>query len=157
MGADRFNDKVMKVSIVIRDLVWEVVSCYCPQAGRSVIEKEEFYELMDKVVTSEKVLVGGDVNGNIGNDMACFGEVHGDFGIGKINDGGIKLLGLTVGKVQHLRNICFQKMKSQLITFRLDESETIINYILVNNKCRGSVKDVKVVTGEEIVSNIVFC
>ena len=154
MGVDRFNDKVMKVSIVIRDLVWEVVSCYCPQTGRSVIEKEEFYELMDKVVTSEKVLVGGDVNGNIGSDMAGFGVVHGAFGIGQINDGGIKLLGLTVGKVQHLRNTCFQKMKSWLITFRLDETETITNYILVNNKCRGSVKDVKVVTGEEIVNNI---
>ena len=39
-------------NIVIRDVVWEVVSCYCPQAGRSVNEKEEFYELMDKVVKS---------------------------------------------------------------------------------------------------------
>ena len=43
----------MKVNIVIGDVVWEVVSCYCPQAGRSVNEKKEFYELMDNVVTSE--------------------------------------------------------------------------------------------------------
>ena len=41
----------MKVNIVIGDVVWEVVSCYCSQAGRSVNEKEEFYELMDKVVS----------------------------------------------------------------------------------------------------------
>ena len=26
----------MKGNIVIGDVVWEVVSCYCPQAGRSV-------------------------------------------------------------------------------------------------------------------------
>ena len=55
MGRLRYNDSVMKVDVVIGDVVWEVVSCYCPQAGRSANGKEEFYELIDKVVTSEKV------------------------------------------------------------------------------------------------------
>ena len=49
VGVESFNNRVMKVNIVIGTLVWEVVSCYCPQAGRSLNEKEEFYELMDKV------------------------------------------------------------------------------------------------------------
>ena len=81
----------MKVSIIIGDVVWEVVSCYCPQAGSSVNEKEEFYELMDKVVTSE-VLVGGDFNVHVGSDIGGFGEVHGGFGIRQINGGGTRLL-----------------------------------------------------------------
>ena len=34
VAVDRFNDRVMKVNIVIGDVVWEVVCCYCPQAGR---------------------------------------------------------------------------------------------------------------------------
>ena len=59
----------MNVNIVIGDIVWEVVSCYCPHAGRSVNEKEEFYEPMNKAVTSEKVLVGSDFNGHVGSDM----------------------------------------------------------------------------------------
>ena len=33
MGVERFSDKVKNVGIVIGDVVWEVVSCYCPQAG----------------------------------------------------------------------------------------------------------------------------
>ena len=68
----------MKVNIVFRGVVWEVLSCYCPHAERSVNEKEEFYELMDKVVISD-----------ICSDMGGFGEVHGVFEIGQINDGGI--------------------------------------------------------------------
>ena len=75
VGVERFNDRV-KVNIVIWDVVWEGVPCYYPQAGRSVNEKEEFYELMDKVVTSEKVLVGGDFNGHVGSDMGGFGGVY---------------------------------------------------------------------------------
>ena len=47
----------MKVSIVIRNVVWEVMSCYCPHAGRSVNEKEGFYELMGTFMTSE-VFIG---------------------------------------------------------------------------------------------------
>ena len=59
-------------NIVIRDVVWEVVSFYFPQVSRSVNEKEEFYEVKDKVVTSEKVLVGDDFNGHVGSDIGGF-------------------------------------------------------------------------------------
>ena len=36
---ETFNDRAMKVSIIIGDVVWEVVSGYCPQAVRLVNEK----------------------------------------------------------------------------------------------------------------------
>ena len=42
---ERFNDRVMKVNIVLGDVVREFVNCYSLQAGRSVNEKEVFYEL----------------------------------------------------------------------------------------------------------------
>ena len=44
---------------------------------------------------------------------------------------------------------CFQKKKSRVKTFRLDQTETMIDYILVDNKYRGSVKDVTVIPCEE--------
>ena len=109
-----------------------------PQAIRSVNEKEEFCELIDNDVTSE-VLVVGDFNDHVGNDMGGFGEAHGGFRIAQINDGGIRLLDRTVGKGLHLMNTCFQKMKSWIITFRSGETE-IIYYILAINKYRNSVK-----------------
>ena len=129
MRVKRFNDRMMKVNIVIGDVLGEVISCYCPQAGRSINEKEGFYELIDS-----------------------FGEVYGGFGIGEINDGGIRLLDWAVGKGLYLMNTCFWKRKSQHITFRSGETETMIDYTLVNNKYRSSVRDVKVIPGEEVVS-----
>ena len=47
---------------------------------------------MGKDVTSDKVLVSDNFNGHVDGDMGGFGEVYGGFGIGQINDGGIKLL-----------------------------------------------------------------
>ena len=133
VGVERLIDRVMKFSIFIRNVVWEVVFCCCLQACRSVNEKGEFYELMDKFVTSEKVLVGGDFNGVVGSDMDGFTHVHRRLGIGQINDRRIRLLDWVVVKGLRSMNTCFQKRKSSLITFRLAETETIIDYILVNN------------------------
>ena len=59
----------------------------------------------------------------------------------------------AVGKGLCLMNTCFQKRKSRLITFRLGETGTITDYILVNNKYSSSVKDVKEIVGEEIVNH----
>ena len=81
VGVEMHNDRLKKVNIFIEDVVWEIVSCHCPQAGRSINEKEEFFELMDKVVTSEKWLVGSDFNDHVGSDIGGFGEFHGGFGI----------------------------------------------------------------------------
>ena len=67
----------------------------------------------------------------------------GYFGIGQI---------WVVGKGLHLMNICLQKRKNKLITFRLGETKTMIGYIFVNSKYRSSFKDVKVIVGEELVS-----
>ena len=146
-GVGKYNDRMMEVNVVIGDVVWEVVSCYCPQTGRSVNEKEEFNELMDKFVTSEKVLMGGDFNDHVGSDIVGFVDVHGDFGIGQINHGGIRFLDWTVGKGLCLMKTCFQKRKTWLITFRSGETETMIDYIFRNNKYKSSVKDAKVISG----------
>ena len=73
----------MKVNTVTGDVVWEVASCYCPRVGRSENENEEFYELMDIVVTSEKVLVGGDFNGHVGSDMGGLERFIGVLGLRK--------------------------------------------------------------------------
>ena len=76
--------------------------------------------------------MGGDFTGHIGSVMGGLEEVHEGFGIGQINDGGIRLLDYAVGKGLCLMNTYFQKKKSQLITPRLGGTETMIDYILVN-------------------------
>ena len=73
----------------------------------------------------------------------------GGLGIRQINEGGIRFLDCAGGKGLCLMNTCFQKRKSRLITFRLGETETMIDYILVNNKYSSSVKDVKKKEGQE--------
>ena len=106
---------------------------------------------MDQSVTSEKVLVGGNFNGHVGSVWVAL-ETFIRVWVRKIDNSGMRLLDWAVGKGLGLMNSCFQKKKSRLITFRLSETETMIKYIIVNNKYRRSVKDVKVIPAEEIVN-----
>ena len=103
VGVKRFNDKLTKLNTNIEDVVWKVVSYYCPRVGRSVNEREGFYELMDKVVIIEKGMLMGMlmivnkamlmiINGHVGSVMGGFREVHGVFGTEQINNGGVRLL-----------------------------------------------------------------
>ena len=91
---------------------------------------------MDKVATSEKVLVSSEFNGHVGSDMGDFGEVHahGGLGIGQINDGGIRLLDWAVGKGLHLMNTCFLKRKiwlRNLITFlQITDTEVVSRMLM---------------------------
>ena len=126
VGVKRYNDRVIKVNVVIGHVIWEEVSCYCPEAGRSVNEKEKFYELMGKVVASEKVLVSGDFKGHVDSIVGGFGEIHKGFWTGQINDRRIRLLDWTVGKGLRLMNTCFQK-KSWLLRFRSGEAKAMID------------------------------
>ena len=66
-------------------------------------------------------------------------------------DRGIRLLDWAVGKGLYLMN-SLQKQKIWLTSLRSGETETMIDYILVNSKYRSSAKDVKVISGGEIVS-----
>ena len=43
-------------------------------------------------------------------------------------------------------------MVSHLLTYTSGHTETVVDYILVNCCCRNRVKNVKKITGEEVVS-----
>ena len=78
-------------------------------------------------------MVGSAFNGHVDSDIDGLGEVYDCFGIGQIDDGSIRLFDWAIAKGLQLMNTCLQKKKSGLITFRLGETETKIDYVLVNN------------------------
>ena len=88
---ERISDRVIAVDLVIGEQIVKVVSCYAPQAGRSQIEKEEFWRQVEGVIMNtdinQEVIVGGDMNGHVGQVANGFHEVHGNFGYGTRNAG----------------------------------------------------------------------
>ena len=72
-------------NLVVGDSVLNV-SAYAPQVGLSESIKMQFWEDLNSMVstvpTSEKLFIGGNLNGHVGATNVGFERVHGGFGYG---------------------------------------------------------------------------
>ncbi|PUZ70817.1 hypothetical protein GQ55_2G265700 [Panicum hallii var. hallii] len=88
----RQGDRIILMRLVIGDLVLNVISAYAPQVGLSESSKSQFWEDLDSTVStvpiSEKLFIGGDLNGHVGATTVGYERVHGGFGYGSRNGGG---------------------------------------------------------------------
>ena len=88
------RDKIILVKLVVGDMVLNVISAYALQIGLDESAKKQFWEDLDGLIgavpSSEKLCIGGDLNGHIGTTSAGFEAVHGSFGYGSRNQEGRK-------------------------------------------------------------------
>ena len=149
---NRISDRVMVVVIIFGKKVVRIVCAYAPQCGRSMSQKEKFYEEMVRgceVENASKVLIClGDFNGHIGKEVEGFEGVHGGFGIGKRNLDGRLLLEFCVEKDLCVGNSWFKKKDSRKVTFNGGCSGTEIHFVLIKKRQRKFLMDVRVIGGE---------
>ena len=66
----RKSDRMMSVKMEIKGVMMNVINAYAPQVGCELEEKEYFWNDLDEMVESvhkgERVLIGADLNGHVG-------------------------------------------------------------------------------------------
>jgi hypothetical protein len=82
----RQGDMIILVKLLVGHLVFNIISAYAPQIGLNESVKMQFREELDALVSSvpisEKLFIGGDLNGHISSTRVGFEGVHGGFGYG---------------------------------------------------------------------------
>ncbi|XP_059389804.1 craniofacial development protein 2-like [Carassius carassius] len=93
---ENISDRLISIKIVSGPTTLRVISCYAPQVGCTEQEKDEFWETLGAhlqiITTDEHILVGGDLNGHVGEDRGGYDQVHGGQGLGTRNDEGARIL-----------------------------------------------------------------
>jgi hypothetical protein len=75
------------IKLIFEDLILNVISAYAPQVGLSDDVKRRFWEDLEDMVrgvpSSEKLFIGGDLNGHVGTVTGGFERIHEGFGYGE--------------------------------------------------------------------------
>ena len=152
----RPSDRIILLKLIIGKTVYTLVNVYAPQQGRPEAEKDRFYDQLNAVVAkiplSEVLIPGGDWNGHVGRAADGFEEVHGGYGYGVRNDEGGRLLDFAVAHDLVIGNTLFKKRNSYLITYASGDHETQVDYILFHKGLRKYIRNVKVIPGEECLT-----
>ncbi len=118
--------------------------------------KDAFYDDLSPVVSKlgnkKVVLVSGDLNGHVGKVANGYEGVHGGFGYGNRIPEGERILEFCNATDMIVANTLFKKRDSRLVTYQSGNSSSQIDYILVRKTHRKFVRDVKVIAGEECVT-----
>ncbi|KAK3543099.1 hypothetical protein QTP70_010645 [Hemibagrus guttatus] len=150
----RVSDRVMSLKLEIEGVMLNVVSGYAPQVGCELEEKERFWseldEVMESIPTGERVVIGADFNGHVGEGNTGDEEVMGKFGVKERNLEGQLVVDFAKRMDMGVVNTYFQKREEHRVTYKSGGRSTQVDYILCRRGNLKEISDCKVVVGESV-------
>ena len=153
MEVRRKSDRVMAIVLTLGREVMRVICAYGPQSGRPDAEKVRFCDEMGSewdLRSSIEIIVSlGDFNGHVGKYAEGFEGVHGGNSVGKRNAEGRRLLEFCDERELCEANTWFKKTDKRKITYSGGGGcGTEIDFVLVGEKYRKYIRDVKMIPWE---------
>ncbi|KAK3523982.1 hypothetical protein QTP70_017489, partial [Hemibagrus guttatus] len=150
----RVSDRVMSLKLEIEGVMLNVVSGYAPQVGCELEEKERLWseldEVMESIPTGERVVIGADFNGHVGEGNTGDEEVMGKFGVKERNLEGQMVVDFAKRMDMGVVNTYFQKREEHRVTYKSGGRSTQVDYILCRRGNLKEISDCKVVVGENV-------
>ena len=152
----RVSDRLMSIKIDpgTGNPAIRVISCYAPQTGCPDDIKDEFWESLDthlrSVRSEEHLVIGGDLNGHVGNARDGYEQLHGGHGFGARNDDGCRILDCAEAHDLAIANTYFKKKLSHLITYYSGGRTTQIDYWLIRRRDLKLTTNTKVIPSDNI-------
>ncbi|KAK3533155.1 hypothetical protein QTP70_011264 [Hemibagrus guttatus] len=124
------------------------------EVGCELEEKERFWseldEVMESIPTGERVVIGADFNGHVGEGNRGDEEVMGKFGVKERNLEGQMVVDFAKRMDMGVVNTYFQKREEHRVTYKSGVRRTQVDYILCRRGNLKEISDCKVVVGESV-------
>ena len=150
----RVSDRLMTVKLEIDGVMLNVTSAYAPQAGCEMEEKEDFWSELDeeieRVPGGERVVIGADFNGHVGEGNRGDEEVMGRHGAKERNLEGQSIVDFAKRMEMAIVNTYFQKKEEHRVTYKSGGRCTQVDYILCRRCNLKEIGDCKVIAGESV-------
>ena len=139
------------VQLKIEGVGITIVQVYAPTDDKDNDTKEEFYAVLQEVIAraqrGDKVVVMGDFNARVGNNVLRWSDAMGKHGEEVENDSGRRLLRFCVENDLRIMNTHFEHKKIHKFTWKCPGRglQSIIDYFLVRGDMKRIVNDVRVI------------
>ena len=152
------NDRVMLLKINAKpfDIAIMIIQVYAPTSEHSDEEIEVFYEHVQKAIKQTKstdvVVVIGDFNAKVGSNHE---KVVGKFGLGDCNERGERLIQFSKENQLIVTNTFYEHPMRRRYTWKSpgDRYRNQIDFLLVRERFRNSVKQARSCPGADIASD----
>ena len=107
---------------------------------------------MERIPRTERIVIAGDMNAQVGENSDGYEGVHGGLGFRRRKLEGERLFEVAEAADMKILNTMFKKRRNHLITYKSGGNETQIDYIMVRKEDSKLVMDCKVIPGEPVVT-----
>ena len=157
------NDRLLKISIKMGNITTHLISTYALDISKPTAETENFYQQLQNVVDNinakHKIIVLGDLNARIGNDVIPGIKQKNNEEI--INENGEALIDFCSRNELRINNTYFPHKDQHKYTFNNNRGQrSMIDFIITNRTITPSqVLDVRALTSANLGTdhNLVLC
>jgi endonuclease/exonuclease/phosphatase family metal-dependent hydrolase len=145
------NENIITVNINRLGTEITVLCVYAPSNDKVDLEKVQFYEKLNETLgnigTTREIILLGDFNGHTGKKVN--NQVVGPYGESRINDNGERLIDLCESHNLRIVNGYFKHKMIHKFTWEQHTRnlKSIIDYIIVKQKSKFQIHDVRVQRG----------
>ena len=157
----RVTVKIICLKMELNRVMLNVISAYAPQVGCIRKEKKTFWldldETVKKIPRNEKIVVGADLNGHVGEGNNGDEECMGRHKLGKTNNEGQAVVDFAKRRELAITNTYFVKKPTHIVIYSSGGRSSQVGYIIVRRQRIKEVVDTKVVVSESIAKQVIVC
>ncbi|KAI5621014.1 separin isoform X1 [Silurus asotus] len=150
----RVSDRVMIVKLEVEGMMINVISAYAPQVDCEMKEKKRFWSELDEVVEgvprNERLVIGADFNGHVGEGNRGDEEVMGRYGLKERNVEGQMVVDFAKRMEMAVVNTYFKKKEDHRVTYKSGGRCTQVDYMLCRRCNLKEIGDCKVLAGDTV-------
>ena len=150
----RVTDRIICLKMELDGVMLNVISAYAPQVGCIGEEKEAFCvdldETVEKIPKNERIVVGVDLNGHVGEGNNGDEECMGRHGLGKRNSEEQAVVDIAKRMELAITNSYFVKKPALRVTYNSGGRSSQVDYIMVRRRRIKEVVDTKVIVNESV-------
>ena len=152
LEVNRVSDRLMAMKLEVNGSILNIVSAYAPQVNYSM-EKIDFWEDLDGLIestisTKERIVLGADLNGHVGEGNIGDEEIMGRYGAGTRNKAGSMVVDFGKRMDLAIVNTYFKKKDEHRVTYKSGGKSTQVDYVMCRRRNLKEMCDCKVILNE---------